>query len=218
MKRLARSIVNRLAGNRLRRVRVLGGPSRGARLLLNLQLEKAYWLGRYERDVQDILAREIRAGDVFFDVGANIGFFAVLAARRGARVVAVEPATANADRIRSNAALNRLDIDVIEAAAWDGNEDVALAAGDSAHEWRTVTGRGTRAVTLDTLGRPDVIKMDIEGAEEHAIVGARAALASCRLVVCEVHGEAAEAAVRAALAGWKIETVGGPSRLVARRA
>lgn len=51
-------------------------------------------LGTVETEVQDALAELLRPGDVFYDVGANVGYFTIIAARLvgpEGRVVAVEP-------------------------------------------------------------------------------------------------------------------------------
>src|SRR4030042_4964901 len=71
----------------------------------------AYWLGSYELKVQLALQRLLQPGDVFYDVGANAGFFTVLAGRlvgsRG-RVFAFEPIPENAETAREQVALNGL--------------------------------------------------------------------------------------------------------------
>ena len=216
-----RRLVNRVLGGRSRVVRIRTGPARGARLELDLRSEKAYWLGHYEPEVQALLCSELRPGDCFFDVGANIGFFTVLAGRLGARVVAIEPDPVNARRVERNAALNDVNAQVVAAAAWDAEGSVDLVRGGSGSEWSAKPGKGVPSVTLDGVaaenGLPDIVKLDVEGAEGRVLRGAESVLASRpRLVICEVHGNANEDEVRALLGGWRVETVGGPSRLAAR--
>ncbi len=150
--RLARAAVNRIAGDDIRVVRVLSGVARGKRLALDLSKEKAYWLGHYERPLQEFLRENVHPGDVVYDVGAHVGFLSVCAASRGARVVAVEPDPANAARLRRNAGLNGLDIAVVEAAAWHESGRVELVPGASAKEFHVVTGEGWRA-SLSTTSR-----------------------------------------------------------------
>lgn len=216
-----RRLVNAIAGDGPHVVRVLTGPARGARLELDLAHEKSYWLGSYEPEIQALLQETVRPGDVVFDVGANVGFFSVLAARLGAKVYAFEPVPQNASRIARNAARNGLDIEVVPAAVWDSADGVALVPGESLSEWHAEGGGGILSITLDDFIRthdaPDVLKIDVEGAEGRVLRGAAALLElRPRLVVCETHGEAALAEVRALLAGWQIETVGVASRLAAR--
>lgn len=219
--RLVRSVVNRVVGDKVRVVRVLSGPARGSRLALDLSKEKAYWLGHYERAVQGFLRANIVPGDVVYDVGAHVGFFSVCAARLGAEVYALEPSATNAARLQRNVALNGLPIHVVEAAAWNETGTVELVPGDSAKEFRTVAGTGVRSITLDELAQrerqPTLIKLDVEGAEDRALAGARRILAETRpTIVCELHNEQARADVLELLHGYCVEELDGSSRIVAR--
>ena len=56
---------------------------------LSLTREKAFWSGRYERGVQRLIT-QLPVSGVAWDIGAHIGFFSLLLAKRAA-VVAVEP-------------------------------------------------------------------------------------------------------------------------------
>jgi FkbM family methyltransferase len=218
--RVARAVVNRLAGDEIRVVHVLGGVARGRRLALDLSVEKAYWLGHYEREVQRFLRDTVRQGDLFFDLGAHVGFFSVCAAVLGARVVAVEADAANASRLQRNAELNRVAADVVHAAVWSAEGEVQLLPGGSAKEFRAVPGRGVQSVTVDALARehgaPTLVKLDVEGAEVDALRGAARVLSEDRpVIVCEVHGDRRDAVV-ALLDGYRIDELGGRDRLVAR--
>jgi len=64
--------------------------------------------GLTERDDALLVLDVLRPGDLFIDVGANIGFYAVLAARRGARVMAYEPGRTAWSYCDENIALNRV--------------------------------------------------------------------------------------------------------------
>jgi FkbM family methyltransferase len=188
---------------------------------LDLRKEKSYWIGRYEPRLQQYLSQNIGAGDVVYDVGAHVGFFSICSARLGARVVAVEPDPVNADRLRRNANLNGFDIDVIEAAAWSESGRVELVPGESSKEHVVAPGDGIASVTLDELTRhcpaPTLIKMDVEGAEDRVLEGARRILAERRpVVICEIHGEVQRASVLAQLRSYAIAELGTSDRLVAR--
>lgn len=216
--RPVRALVNAVVGDEMRVVRVLTGAARGARLELDLSQEKAYWLGHYERDLQELLRERLRRGDVFWDVGAHIGFFAVCACSLGARVVALEPAPENARRVRRNAELNGFDVQVVEAAAWSDAGGVELLPGASASEWRVRAGGSTPTVALDDVDapRPALVKLDVEGAAGLALAGAARTLVEAKpIVVCEVHDAEEEAGVRAALAAYTVKHAGSPARLVA---
>lgn len=72
---------------------IVQGVVRGRRWVVGSTLY-AVWLGSYEIDKQRVLAGELHPGSVFYDVGANVGFFTVLGAHcvgPGGAVYAFEP-------------------------------------------------------------------------------------------------------------------------------
>ncbi len=175
-------------------------------------------LGDNERPVQDAVARLLAPGGVFYDVGANIGYYALVAGRivgeRGV-VVAIEPVAENVRAIERNAALNGLtNIRVVGAAAGaaPGRAMLALAChpGGSALVGHAsppdVAGHvEVEVVSVDALVEwglpaPTLVKIDVEGAELAVIDGLARTLAGPRpVVLCEVDGET-RAAVEARLA------------------
>jgi FkbM family methyltransferase len=220
---VARRLVNAATGDRVRVVRVLSGVARGRRLALDLTTEKAYWIGHYERPLQTFLRAHVGAGDVFFDLGAHVGFFSVCAAALGARVVAVEPDAANAARLRENARLNSLDVTVVEAAAWDETGTIRLVRGPSAKEHVAAPGDGVPSVTVDDLaerhGMPTMIKLDVEGAEARVLAAGAGVLERARpAVVCEVHGDEQRDRVASLLAAYDVVELLSPYRIAATSA
>ena len=149
------------------------------------------------------LLASIREGDSFFDVGANIGTITLPVAVAGAaECLAFEPEPINAGRLAANAELNRLaNVTVIEAAVWSAPGTVELRAGGPAGSGTASVdaeaGAGAErvpAVTLDAFagdGRaaPNVVKIDVEGAELEVLRGAAASLDSGRIrdVFVETH-------------------------------
>jgi FkbM family methyltransferase len=180
---------------------------RGAAAGLRINLHgsrPSYVLGVAEPDTQRLLESWLRPGAVFYDLGANVGFFSLVGAALvgpEGHVYAVEPAPVTARALRSNVARNDLaNVTVIEAAAGreDGSARLDLADGEVSQSARLLGenqcgGLQVRVVSIDTLIRegaspPDVIKIDVEGAEEDAILGMRTTLASHRpSVICEIH-------------------------------
>jgi FkbM family methyltransferase len=150
--------------------------------------------GIYEPEMCRFLAQSLRPGDVFLDIGANEGYFSVLASRllgpRG-RVIAVEPQQRLTPVIRKNVELNGCqNVTLVEAllAAEDGEEQLTLSSAmnngsSSVHlpgrlNW-LIPRQRTRALTLDTLfrelglQRADTAKVDIEGSEWDMLLGAK---------------------------------------------
>lgn len=177
------------------------GPGRGLRFDPGAG-NPAYATGANELPVQAALAGVLRPGDVVVDVGANVGFLTVIAARLvGAqgRVIAFEPVPDNARQIRRNAKLNRLgQIEVVESAVADRNGEATLVlarfAGGAALEEadRPPDACGELAVPVVTLDDwcaaaglppPAVVKIDVEGAELAVLRGMAGLLTVARPVV-----------------------------------
>jgi len=185
-------------------VPILSGPLRGRRWVVGAG-PHGYWLGTYEADKQRLLQTLLREGDCFFDVGANVRFFTLLASAlvgRSGRVVAFEPLPQNLAFLRRHLLLNRVrNAAVYDAAVSDAAGVVAFAEGDSRSAGRiNRSGRlAVRAVTLDDLWRrgevpaPRAVKIDVEGAEGAVLRGAAGLLSAARpVVVLAGHGWAAQ--------------------------
>lgn len=171
-----------------------------------------YWIGHYEFPIQAALKRLLRAGDTFFDVGANAGFFTLMASTfvgSEGRCVAFDPSPENARSIGEQLALNsRKNCQVVMEAIADceGNAKFSfVSAGSSeAHLGNSRDNEASievRVTTLDNavrrFGNPDLIKMDVEGAEGLALAGADHVLNHIRpLWLIELHGIECEREVK----------------------
>src|SRR5687767_8704385 len=92
-------------------LRVLSGPLRGRRWIAGAATHGC-WLGTYERFVQRIFVEHVRPGGVVYDVGANAGFFTLLASKlagSSGRVYAFEPMERNLHYIRKHLQMNRVE-------------------------------------------------------------------------------------------------------------
>lgn len=192
-------------------VEVLGGALRGARLYVDLATEKYYWLGTHEPLVQALLERQMRAGDVAWDIGAHVGFFTVLMARQAGpegRVYAFEPVDRNAVRLEENIDANGLhNVVICPAAVSDVSGFVAFADGATSLEGRIDQQGAMRVecVTVDSAVAagctpPTLMKLDVEGAEAAVIRGASLTIATFRpRMLIEIHSPEAGAEVAAAM-------------------
>ncbi len=182
--------------------------------------------GTHELQVQEALRRSVGAGDVVWDVGANIGALSLVAARMvgpTGRVIAVEPQAGCAAAIRANAARNDLGwIEVREVAATDHSGDVALNVVDDTlwtrlasvgeHELQTerVVVAGSALDDLDAPP-PTLVKIDVEGAELEVVAGMRRVLDEAQpVVVCEMHGRNREFCAAMHEAGYDVLNLDGP--------
>jgi FkbM family methyltransferase len=139
---------------------------------------------RYESHVSTVLESLLQSGDTFIDVGANIGYFALMAASivgpRG-RVIAFEPNADNYEMLRESTRANDFEsiLTIHPAAVSDMVGMLSFSTGGLEGNGRIVNAVEAeaetiplplvQAVTLDDAlrecGRIDVIKMDVEGAE-----------------------------------------------------
>lgn len=157
-----------------------------------------------ERMFLRAILSELRPGDVFFDGGACVGVATILAAKRGAQVVAFEPDPSFRRRLEENLKLNDLGhVKVIDWALSDTSGEETLFSdgleGNSpslrAVSSRTMTVAVTTraldaAVSSGELPYPTVIKLDVEGAEVAALRGMRDLLRSLqapRAIFLETH-------------------------------
>ncbi len=140
-----------------------------------------------QADVYHIRAGMVQPGDVVLDIGANVGTVTRDALRAGAKlVVAVEPEPTTLECLRRNLQreISSGRVIVVPKGAWDADSTLPLHIDPNPLGSSLVLGgRGARTilvplVTIDEivaelrLEKVDFIKMDIEGAESHALLGA----------------------------------------------
>jgi FkbM family methyltransferase len=184
---------------RLVPLRILSGPLAGWRWL-STAAPHGCWIGTYERELQHILVRTVRPGQVVWDIGANVGFFALLAARLvgpSGRVIAVEPVPRNLELLHRHLMLNHVgNVTVLPQAVSDSRGTVRFDTRHSPSMGR-IDASGSIEVIVTTIDElvatgipaPQVIKMDIEGAESRALAGASQTLREHRpLVLLSTHG------------------------------
>ncbi|MGA9883789.1 MAG: FkbM family methyltransferase [Candidatus Acidiferrales bacterium] len=205
------------------------GPAKGLWLELNPRTGTNYLRGEAEDRVQKTLVERLRPGMVFYDLGANIGLFSLLAARIvGAKghVFSFEPDSIVATRLRSNIARNRFsNVTVIEKGVWSSSGEVNFVPADTSSPdrgtGRFVAEQSETAVPLKCLALddfvadhppPHAIKCDVEGAELEAMHGAEKLIRAHRpWILGEMHSDANARAWRQFLIrfGYLLEAVDG---------
>ena len=146
-----------------------------------------YYFGLWEPELTTFIQKRLKPADVFIDLGANVGYFSVLAARLvgdQGRVVAIEAIPRTFDILERNIARNHAhNIRAVNAAAWDKEESLTFfVSPDTIDATSTVTPsfaernrlqeqcivRGAPLSALlaaEEIARARLIKIDIEGAE-----------------------------------------------------
>jgi FkbM family methyltransferase len=155
---------------------------------------------KYEPEITRIFEQNLLLGMGVLDIGANIGYFSLLAAKLvgpSGFVQAWEPSADNVKVVFANSLLNHFDnIEVIQAAATDKNQvfryfrnstngnvaDLEQALPEDMLGAETVMG-----LRIDDFVPANVqiglIKIDVEGHEYKAMLGARNTLARCKPVI-----------------------------------
>jgi len=134
----------------------------------------------YEPEEIEAFCSFIRPDSTVLDIGANAGLYTLLAAKRGARVFAIEPDPLNLTMLRQNISLNGLEsrVTIFEMAATETARQVSLYRNLSNMGESNILARGlpsgtVEGRTIDSLNLPpiDVCKIDVEGAELAALNG-----------------------------------------------
>ncbi len=182
----------------------------GQRMVVNLsdgQQRHIYYTGIYEHRFMRCLSRYLSAGQVFVDIGANVGAYTLFAAAQvgpAGQVYSIEPNPKAFARLRQNVELNAFDnCTLLEKAVSDraGSSAMFSAFDDLAVSRLVGSGSGTPPppeetvmVALETLDaclgdRADavqIVKADAEGAEMQILRGATATLAARPYLLLEV--------------------------------
>jgi FkbM family methyltransferase len=205
-----------------------GGPGKGLWVELNPRTGQSYLRGQAEMVIQNILAERLRPGMVFYDLGANIGLFSLLAARLVSptgRVISFEPDPETAARLKRNIVRNGYqNMTVVQAGVSSTTEKRSFKVADASSPDHGV-GRFSEeesdgknilveCVALDDFVRnapaPDAIKCDVEGAEIEVLRGAKNVLREHKpWIICEIHLEENQRTIRELLSalGYRVELI-----------
>ncbi len=164
------------------------------------------WKIEDEKELQDAIIENLKAGDTFIDIGANFGLHTLLGcllATHKGRVLAVEPIPQNIALLTKNIHLNAFDefCQIGEVALVNDPEltSVLMTAGEDIAPDASIVKQASqntinvKARTLDALVEeykltPSLIKIDTEGAEHDILKGARHILSNLKpVLIIEVH-------------------------------
>lgn len=205
-------------------VRILQGPLRGKRWMARSS-NHGCWFGSYEAAKQRKVMELVRPGMVCWDVGANVGFYTLLLAElvgpRG-RVLAFEPVSRNIELLRRHVEMNGYrNVTIFPCALGDFDGEAGFDSGPNASMGHVTAGGPlkvpcSRADTLLAAGEveaPDVVKIDVEGAEADVLRGARGAMEKRPMMLLATHGKTPHRACLDLLAasGYKISSLDGGS-------
>ncbi len=143
-----------------------------------------YYCGLHEAEDMAFVLHFMRPGDTFYDIGANVGSYSLLAAAAGVRrVVGFEPSTVTSAKYQRNIDLNGLNDSISFHRVALGGDDGELAFTMGADTTNHVVADGEVAQATEVVpvrrfdeyfagGQPSFIKIDVEGFEAQVLAGA----------------------------------------------
>lgn len=176
---------------------ILKGPLRGCKWIVGSS-DHGCWLGTYEHEKQLQFASWMKPGSVVYDLGANVGFYTLLAARcvgKEGMVYAFEPNPTNLQYIERHLELNSIsklnNFQIVPCAVSSSLGRATFrcyasrAAGHLENAAAHMVGIGSpqwEEISVDVISidnwreaegarPPDFVKIDIEGSEYHALQG-----------------------------------------------
>ena len=181
------------------------GALEGYRMSIDWNRFRSFVYGTWEPEVFRAVTATVKLGMTVIDIGAHIGYYTLLFAKcvgpKG-RVVAFEPLPVNFELLKRNIQLNELPyVQTFSQAVYSRNEEIILTVPDElpySGDASIYHGRGTKqfrvpAIALDTFCdssglRPDIVKMDVEGAEYDVFMGAKKTIGRFRpKLLIELH-------------------------------
>jgi len=155
--------------------------------------KRVYIENEHEKNVVCFLMDFIGEDDIFFDVGANIGYYSMLVSEVTENVHAFEFNKLSCDVIKQNNILNKKNVVINNKAVWHSSGKLRVdkqeqinPKGNVLSEDRNV--EDIESISLDDYGvMPTIIKIDVEGAEKFVLEGMEKILEQGVELLMEVH-------------------------------
>ena len=205
-------------------VPIFKGPLKGRKF--GLFTSSKYIRGTYEANEVASFLRFIKKGDTVLDVGAHAGYYSLLAANhvgKDGKVISIEPHPLNLTYLWNHFKINNVqNATILDCAVGSMNRWVSFdtSSGTGRARVEQTSSKSSKLIEMKTLdylfergliGKPKVIKMDVEGAELEALEGARTLIHSSRpAFVLSTHGHTTKAKCIQFLAeiGYRISLLG----------
>jgi FkbM family methyltransferase len=188
--KVIRKFLNKTTKNNTAR-KVYFGPLKGKKWIYTSGYSQ-YFMGDYEKEVVDVFYEYAKKSKVIYDIGANIGYYTLIAAKANkdsAKVYAFEPFPENVAALKRNIEVNNqnnvkvLDIAISNSTGMasfsDSDNNVANTLCEDSPTFKENKSIKVRTSTIDelvhnkTIEVPDLVKMDVEGTELEALTGAK---------------------------------------------
>ena len=172
--------------------KINAGPARGLSIKIKLPEDKSIWTGKYENYFIDKIAKKIKKNMVCFDIGSYHGFVGgVMGVQGASAVICFEPMPSNVEAIQTLISLNtNLNITIKpiaigaadKMAEFENMPDKSMGKITGSEFQNELKGKDRIQVSMRTLDSmlknkeiplPDLIKIDVEGAEKEVLKGAQ---------------------------------------------
>lgn len=198
---LLKKIYRRVMRNKIREggtIRAFFGASKGTKWINSKEIPN-YWSGVYEKEIANEFLNYAKKSDIIYDFGAHAGFYTIISSKhvkKNGKVYAFEPLPKNFEflkrHIEINAAQNVIAFDYAISDR-GGTVEFSNTANNVANTFKkeSSTYQNSKKITVRTISidelvangialPPDLIKMDIEGAEFEGLLGGK-------MVISEYH-------------------------------
>lgn len=158
-----------------------------------------------EKETIEEMIQTLENDDIFYDIGANTGLYSCFAGQicTDGEIIAFEPYPPNIRELKLNFDLNRVNGTIVRKALSNKNETVKLSVPKNetpGYGGSSIVKGETHSIEIDAIcgdklinhghiPQPNVVKIDVEGAERFVVEGLENAIShyKCRAVYCEIH-------------------------------
>jgi FkbM family methyltransferase len=148
-------------------------------------VENFSWTIESERSILNDLLESVEDDDSFYDIGAHAGLYSITVGRAiDGEITAFEPYPPNINQLNLYLSWNQIHARIVPYALSNKTTDTANLVGEMVEVDSRI---GDDLIQTEGIPEPDVIKIDVEGAELSVIRGLEQSLSQCRLVYCEIH-------------------------------
>jgi FkbM family methyltransferase len=188
-------------GRKVKPRRILAGLASGSRICVSPAQHLSYLLGTAEPHLQKAIRRYVAAGDIVYDIGANLGYVSLSLSRQvgpNGRVLAFEPIPASIELFWQNMKINKItNVRLWGCAASESTGKAVIRIAENLSTaslvWHqndpSATQLEINTVAIDELveagefGYPKFVKIDVEGAEGAVLQGMSRTIAAVRPVM-----------------------------------
>lgn len=179
------------------KVRIKSGPNSGC--YWSLPASGRHRSGEFEKERIELLKSLLSPGDCFWDMGAHHGYVSVMGSNevgdRG-EVLAFEPSAYNYSYLRRHLQWNRCEnVSTFQLAVADVSENVQFGGSGSSHAFSIGGGEekveavAFQELLASDLSTPDVIKIDVEGAETRILASSADAIPGDSRLLIALHSD-----------------------------